>query len=119
MLLSSQSPARRKAELDGYLFTKSPCCFDLPDGFQLSLFHHAYQQCAFSAQSFYLICFILSFGIAHFPPGFWLLDFPLDIFYIIGWLFSIPSAIKASSIWIFCRFVPMICMSYQPLHLPL
>jgi hypothetical protein len=32
---------------------------------------------------------------------------------------SIPSAIKASSIWIFCCFVPMICMSYQPLHLPL
>ena len=50
--------------------------------------------------------------------GFQFLDFPLNILYTIGWLLSIPSAIKASSIRIFCHFVPMSCVSYQPLHLP-
>src|SRR4030042_883777 len=51
--------------------------------------------------------------------GFWFLDFPLDILYTIGWLLSIPSAINASSIRIFCLFVLMSCVSYQQLHLPL
>ena len=52
-----------------------------------------------------------------FSPGFRFMGFPLNILYTIGWLLSIPSAIKASSIRIFCHFVPMSCVSYQPLHL--